>query len=81
MMYEDLIKQLQPPIYLVGDFNIRHPMWRDTSTSSNANIVIELITKHNLGCMNSGAPTHYHQVVNLLHTLTFLCVLIQSHNF
>ena len=33
---EDLIKQLQPPIILVGDFNIRHPMWGDTSTSPNA---------------------------------------------
>src|SRR5215469_11911359 len=35
---EDLIKQLQPPIILV-DFNTRHPMWGDTSTSPNANIV------------------------------------------
>ena len=41
---EDLIEQLQPPIVLVGDFNIRHPMWEDTSTSPNVNIVIDLIT-------------------------------------
>src|SRR5215470_16663587 len=58
---ENLIKQLQPPIILVGDFNIRHPMWGDTSTSPNANIVVDLITKHDMVCMNSGAPTHYHQ--------------------
>src|SRR5215469_2601769 len=36
-------------------------MWEDTSTSPNVNIVIELITKHNMVCVNSGAPTHYHQ--------------------
>ena len=58
---EDLIKQLQPPIILVGDFNIHQTIWGDTSISPNANIVIDLITKHNLVCMNSGAPTHYHQ--------------------
>src|SRR5215469_336945 len=59
---EDLIKQLQSPIILVGDFNIRHPKWGDTRASPNANRVSDLIiTKHNLVCMNSGAPTHYHQ--------------------
>ena len=36
-------------------------MWGDTSTSPNANIVIDLITKHNLVYMNSGALTHYLQ--------------------
>ena len=58
---EDLIKQLQSPFILVGDFNIRHSKWKNTSTSPNANIVINLITKYNLVCMNSGAPTHYYQ--------------------
>src|SRR5215469_2817167 len=74
---EDLIKQLQPPIILVGDFNILHPMWGDNSTSPNANIVIELIAKHNMVCINSGAPTHYHQASqSFTHIDISLCLNI-----
>src|SRR5215469_14896355 len=73
---EDLIKRLQPPIILVGDFNIRHPLWEDTSTSPNANIVIDLITKNNLVCMNSGAPTHYHQAS---HSFTHIDISLCSN--
>ena len=78
---EDVIKQLQPPIILVGDFNIRHPMWGDTVTSPNANIVVDLITKHNLVCMNSGAPTHYHQASqSFTHIDISLCSNIISQS-
>src|SRR5215469_3591336 len=84
MLYEDLedlIKLLQPPIILFGDFNIRHPMWGDTSTSPNANIVIDLITKHNLVCMNSVAPTHYYQASqSFTHIDISLCSNTISHS-
>ena len=77
---EDLVKQLKPLIILVGDFNIRHPMCGDTSTSPNANIVIDLITKHNLVSMNSGAPTHYHQASQSFTHICIFYVLLSSHN-
>src|SRR5215469_2632770 len=78
---EDLIKQLEPHFIFVGDFNIRHPMWGDTSTSPNANIVIDLIAKHNLVCMNSGAPTHYHQASqSFTHIDISLCSNIISQS-
>src|SRR5215469_6736857 len=78
---EDLVKQLKPLIILVGDFNIRHPMCGDTSTSPNANIVIELITKHNMVCMNSSVPTHYHQASqSFTHIDISLCSNIISES-
>src|SRR5215469_3400855 len=78
---KDLIRHLQPPIILVGDFNIHHPMWGDTSTSPNATIVIELITKHNMVCKNSDAPTHYHQASqSFTHIDISLCSNIISQS-
>ena len=77
---EDLIKQFQPPIILVGDFNIRHPMWGDTSTSPNANIVIEQMTKHNLICMNSGVPAHYRQASQSFTHIDISFSSISSHS-
>src|SRR5215469_16312741 len=56
-------------------------MWGDTVTSPNANIVVELITKHNLVCMNSGAPTHYHQASqSFTHIDISLCSNIISQS-
>lgn len=34
----DLFVQLSPSVVVLGDFNIRHPLWRETVISSNVNI-------------------------------------------
>ena len=55
---QELFEQLPPPVVLLGDFNIRHPMWGDSVTSPNANILVDLLPKFSLGCLNSGLPTY-----------------------
>ena len=54
----EILKQLPPPILLLGDFNIRHPLWGDHITSPNSNILVDLLNPFSLGCLNSGIPTY-----------------------
>lgn len=57
MDLDDLFRQLPSPVVVLGDFNIRHPLWGDSITSPNANILVDLLPKYSLGCLNSGLPT------------------------
>src|SRR5678815_1306876 len=54
----DLFKQLPAPVVILGDFNLRHPLWGDSVTSSKSKILIDLLTPFSLGCLNTGLSTY-----------------------
>ena len=56
----DLLHQLPPPLLLLGDFNIRHPLWGDMVTSPSAGMLLSIMADFSLGCLNTGDPTHFH---------------------
>ena len=53
---------LLSPILLVGDFNVRHPLWGNTVTSPRAADLLGVTSQFSLSCLNSGLPTHYSAV-------------------
>ena len=63
----ELLRQLPEPFLLVGDFNIRHPIWGDTVASPNAAMLLP-VTLDRLCCLSFGLLTHYH-----LSTDSFSC--------
>lgn len=53
-----LFQQLPPPVLVLGDFNLRHPVWGDTVSSPHADWLLGLLDTFNLYCLNTGMPTH-----------------------
>src|SRR5215469_15937383 len=53
-----LLSQLPSPLLLVGDFNLRDPLWDNTNPSSTASALLPLLDIHHLSCLNSGIPTY-----------------------
>jgi len=57
---EDLIRQLPPPVLLLGDFNAHSQQWGSNKRSSRWRMVEDLLLKSNLSLLNSGSPTYLH---------------------
>ena len=53
----DLFRSLPPPMLVLGDFNLRHPLWGDSITSPNAGLILDILQDFSLGCLNTGLPT------------------------
>jgi len=64
-----LIRQLQPPFLILGDFNARSQSWGDTITNPRGTTVEDILMTENLCILNSGSPTHFH-----LQTATSSCI-------
>ena len=64
-----LLTQLPAPIILMGDFNSRHPLWGDRTSTHLANEIIDVIDNYPMELMNDGTYTHYHA-----QTLTSSCI-------
>src|SRR5678815_2921621 len=52
-----LFRNLPPPLLVLGDFNIRHPLWGDSVSSPNADWLLGVLQGFSLGCLNTGLPT------------------------
>ena len=52
-----LFRSLPAPLLVLGDFNIRHPLWGDSVSSHNADWLLSALQEFSLGCLNSGLPT------------------------
>jgi len=57
---EDLIRQLPPPVLLLGDFNAHHQQLGSTKRSTRGKMVEDFLFKTNLSLLNSGSPTYLH---------------------
>ncbi|WP_369123698.1 hypothetical protein, partial [Clostridioides difficile] len=64
-----MVRQLPPPLLLLGDFNLRHPLWGDSVTPPHAHFLTSLLPAFSLSCLNDGLPTHYH-----CQTSSFSCI-------
>lgn len=65
----ELIVQLTPPFFLLGDFNARHQAWGDTTTNQKGQIVEGLLQQEDCTILNDGRPTHFHSATN-----TYSCI-------
>ena len=59
--FTELLRQLPPPCFLVGDFNARHPLWGDVTTNPHGHVVHRLLLDHDLCILNDGSATHFHR--------------------
>ena len=53
-----LFQQLPPHVMILGDFNLSHPAWGDTTCSPRADWLLNNIDTFQLGCLNTGLPTY-----------------------
>ena len=65
----ELLQQLPRPALLLGDFNARDPLWGDCLSSPRAPQIKKIMDDLDMGLLNSGEPTHYHE-----QTDTFTCI-------
>ena len=56
---DDLIKQLPPPIILMGDFNAHNPIWGSHNTNQRGKLIERLLEERNICIFNDGTPTFY----------------------
>ena len=54
----ELIKQLPPPILLLGDFNSHNVLWGNQTTDNRGKIVEKILQNMHLVCLNNGSPTY-----------------------
>ena len=54
-----LLRDLPPPILLLGDFNCRHSLWGDTVISTRGRLFETFLHTSNLFLLNTGTPTHF----------------------
>jgi len=57
---EDLIRQLPPPVLLLGDFSAHSQQWDSNKRNTRGKMVEDFLLKSNLSLLNSGSPTYLH---------------------
>ena len=55
----NLIRQLQKPFIVVGDFNARSQIWGSDICDLRGKIMEDIVDVFNLHILNSGYPTHF----------------------
>ena len=53
----ELFRQLPSPRLILGDLNLRHPLWGDSIVSPRSPWILDLMETFELGCLNDGSPT------------------------
>lgn len=56
-LLQQLLRQLTPPVILLGDFNSYSRMWGSTTTDARGQIVESFLSHNNLNILNNGTPT------------------------
>ena len=49
----NLLRQLLTIVLILGDFNLRHPLWGDSIVSQKARFLVSLLDVYSLGYLNS----------------------------
>ena len=57
---EDLINQLPPPVFLLGDFNAHSTEWGCSKNDSRGKMISDLMLQRNLSLLNDGSVTYLH---------------------
>ncbi len=57
----NLLNVLSSPLLLLGDFNIRHPLWED-AVNPHGLLLASFIEDSGLEILNSGDLTHFYSL-------------------
>lgn len=69
----NLIKSLDSPILITGDFNAWSPAWGSPAYNQRGNIIEQAIHQSNLSILNNGNPTHISTHGTLTHIDLTIC--------
>ena len=75
----ELLQQLPRPALLLGDFNARDPLWGDCLSSPRAPQIKKIMDDLDMGLLNSGEPTHYHEQTDTYACIVLSLLLTDSH--
>lgn len=73
----ELLRQLPPPVILMGDFNAYDPLWGSTSSDSRGRHVANFVLNNNLNVLNDGSPTRKTLFSETCIDLTFVTPILQ----